>query len=135
MNIGRIDVAGEQRESRRAFFTLEDNFCASIAFPGNDVKPVPVTVLSISEGGISILGTRCKLPAIHVGDRLLLIDIHTPEPLGIINQVKVAVKYMVDDNRRARLSLGCEFLEIPGRNYRKIHDFVRKRMIKMGLTN
>ncbi|MCP5052679.1 MAG: hypothetical protein GY940_36260 [bacterium] len=126
------DIAQDQRDDWKAFFTLDDEVSASIAFPGIDVKPVPVTVLSISEDSIGILGTRCKLPSIHVGDRFSVRDIHAPPPLGTIDQVEVAVKEVVDDGSRVRFSLDCKFLEIRGLHYWKIQDYVKNRMTKMG---
>jgi hypothetical protein len=130
MSLGRINE--DKRDSNRAFFTLDERVSANLAVNGDDVTSIPVTVLSISSGGIGILGTRYKLPDIHPGDRLTLTDIRAPLPLGTIERAEVAVKYIVDYNKRIRLSYGCEFIEIPRPQCNRIREFVRNRLHRMG---
>jgi PilZ domain len=130
MTIGRLDE--DKRDSNRAFFTLDDSVSANLAVNGIENKSIPVTVLSISSGGIGFLGTRYKLPKIDPGDRLTLTDIQAPLPLGTIDRAEVAVKYIVDYNKRIRLSYGCEFIEIPNPQCNRIREFVRNRLHRMG---
>lgn len=125
----------EKRGSRRAFFTLDDEVFASLSIPGVGDKRVPVKLLSISTGGIGVLAVRCKIPELHVGDRLTLTNIRTPLPLGTIDHAEVSVKYIADDNRGFRLCLGCEFLDISPAYPTKISNYVRNRVISMGLDS
>jgi len=125
-------IIGYKEGRNRAFFTLDQKVSANLAVPGNENRPVPVTVLSISGGEIGFLGTRCKLPPIHPGDHLTLTDICAPQPLGNIDRAEVAVQYVIDYNQRPRLSYSCEFVEIPSPQSNRIKEFVKKRLRKMG---
>jgi c-di-GMP-binding flagellar brake protein YcgR len=121
----------DKRGSRRAFFTLDEDTFARISVPWENDKAFPVKLLSISCGGIGVVAIRCKIPELHVGDRLTLTDIKTP-PQGTIDRAEVSVKYIADDNLGFRLSMGCEFLDITPPESQKITNFVRNRFIRMG---
>ena len=125
----------EKRQSRRAFFTMEDGIATNLLLQSNggDLKPVPVTLLSISVGGMSVAVRRYRCPGIKEGDRLTFMDIAAPQPLGTIPLVEVVVKYVVSDHP-VRVALGCEFEGIPERYKEKIDFFVDERLKAMGLA-
>lgn len=132
------DTGIERREEKRAFFTLERGVSALITPSGNGSgsggKPVPVTLLSISSGGISFLGIRYKFPKLKPGDRLTISDVRAPQPLGTINWAEIEVKYVVDYDKHVRMAFGCAFTDIPEDCYQKILYFVNQWLIKMGVT-
>jgi len=137
MKIRMIEDTGvERREGKRAFFTLERGVSAMITPSGNGsgAKTVPVTLLSISSGGISFLGIRYKFPKLKPGDRLTISDIRGPQPLGTINWAEIEVKYVVDYDKHVRMAFGCAFTDIPEDCYQKILLFINQWLIKMGVT-
>jgi len=128
----------EKRNSRRAFFTLDDNISTNVFSSSNggsnDGKPFSVTLLSISVGGLSVTARRQKFSSVKPGDRLIFTDIQTPQPLGTIEKVEAVVKYVVADDHSIRMALGCEFDTIPELYKEKIDFFINERLIAMGLA-
>jgi c-di-GMP-binding flagellar brake protein YcgR len=128
----RGSIHEDNRKSKRAFFTLDEGVSAVLNIPGNG--RVPVILLSISSGGVGIVGTRYKLPPISVGDRLILTDIRGPLPLGRIERAEVMVRSVNDNDKRLRMSYGCEFIEIQQNHCTRIHSYVQSRFHKLGLN-
>ena len=129
----------EKRANRRAFFTLEDHIGTNILSnssngKSNQDRAVPVTLLSISVGGLSVTARRYNFPSIKAGDRLTFTEIQTPQPLGTIDRVEAVVKYVVSDETSIRMALGCEFEKIPDSFKEKIDEFVDGRLKSMGLA-
>ncbi|HLP62161.1 MAG TPA: PilZ domain-containing protein [Candidatus Deferrimicrobium sp.] len=118
----------EKRECARVFFTLEEDITATVSSHQNDIQSIPVTILSLSAGGVSFLGNRYKLPGIAEGEQLTLTALHFPQPLGTIDNIKVVIIYILDFQHNVRLSFGCEFIDIPGSLAEKIEEFVQFRL-------
>ncbi len=118
----------EKRECARIFFTLEEGVTATVSNHGTVVQSVPITILSLSSGGLSFLGNRYKLPGIAEGEQLTLTSVNFPQPLGTIDSIRMAVIYILDFHHNVRLSFGCEFQEIPGSLAEKIEEFVQFRL-------
>ncbi len=125
----------EKRESKRAFFTLENNITAEIQTQKEPLKTIPVTLLSISTGGISFISARQKISGVREGDRLIIRTIQTPEPLGYIDEVEAEVRYILDLEINIRVAFGCEFTKIPNSNEAKIKEYVEYRLREMGLED
>lgn len=125
----------EKRENKRAFFTLEDNISAAIQIQQDPQKKIPVTLLSISVGGLSFVTARQKFPGVRKGDRLIISEIQTPEPLGYIGEVEAEVRYILDLEINIRVAFGCEFTKISDSNVAKIKEYVEYRLRKMGLED
>lgn len=131
-----IKETANKRRSRRAFFTLDDNIGLYLTvkpeyeeldeFEASEIASG--TLLSISTGGVSITGSRYKIPFLKEGDRLILTSIQTPPPLGTINRLDVEIKYIVTDDFSVRIVLGCEFMEISSALSTRIEEFVSLRM-------
>ncbi|MCI0471635.1 MAG: PilZ domain-containing protein [Candidatus Aminicenantes bacterium] len=127
----------ERRESQRAFFTLEENIAARVLAeeePGQEKTPIPVTLLSISIGGLSFLTTRYKLRGCKVGDRLHVKYIQTPPPLDMIDEVEIEIKYIIDDEHGPRIVIGGEYTDILQLHRKRIFDYVNQRIAKLGLN-
>lgn len=125
----------EKRESKRAFFTLENNIAVTIETKREPVKVVPATLLSISAGGISFITARQKISGIREGDSLIITGIQTPEPLGHIDRVEAEIRYILDLEINIRVALGCEFTKISNTYVTKIKDYVEYRLREMGLED
>jgi c-di-GMP-binding flagellar brake protein YcgR len=123
----------EKRERARIFFTLEEGVTATVSSHGTDAQSIPITILSLSSGGLSFLGNRYKLPGITEGEQLTLSSINFPQPLGTIDNLRLAVIYILDFHHNVRLSFGCEFRDIPNSLAEKIEDFVQYRLKDVNL--
>lgn len=126
----------EKRERARIFFTLEEGVTATISSAsshGTDAQSIPITILSLSSGGLSFLGNRYKLPGITEGEQLMLTSVNFPQPLGTIENLRIVVIYILDFHHNVRLSFGCEFKEIPGSLAEKIEEFVQFRLKNVNL--
>ncbi len=118
----------DQRKSSRVFFTLEEGIAATISSLQDITQSIPVTILSISTGGLSLMVNRYKLPKVNDGDRLALTSIGTPPPMGPIDRVETMVKYVLDFKHCVRLALGCEFIQPPEFLVKKLEDYVQSRL-------
>lgn len=118
----------EKRERTRVFFTLDEDITATVSSHETAVQSIPVTVLSLSAGGLSFLGNRYKLPGIAEGEQLTLTALNFPQPLGTIDNIRVVIVYILDFQHNVRLSFGCEFVDIAGSLAEKIEEFVQSRL-------
>lgn len=125
----------EKRESKRAFFTLENNIALTVETKKEPVKIVPATLLSISTGGIGFITARQKISGIEEGDSLIITGIQTPEPLGHIDKVEVEIRYILDLEVNIRVAVGCEFTKISNTYVTKIMEYVEFRLREMGLED
>jgi len=124
----------ERREIQRAYFTLEENITARISMKEreNDTTPIQVKVLTISIGGISFLTTKYKLPICKVGEQLRVENLKMPLPLGIIDEMSVEIKYIMEEENH-RIVLGAEFIDILQLYRKRIYEYVRERLSTLGL--
>jgi c-di-GMP-binding flagellar brake protein YcgR len=118
----------EKRERARVFFTLEEGVTATVSSQGTVAQSIPITILSLSSGGLSFLGNRYKLPGIAEGEQLTLTAVNFPQPLGTVENLRIVVIYILDFHHNVRLSFGCEFQEVPGSLAEKIEEFVQFRL-------
>ncbi len=125
----------EKRESKRAFFTLEDNIRVTIQTHVESPVSLTVTLLSISAGGLSFFGPSPKLANIKKGDRLTVTDIKTPPPLGPIAAVEVEVKYIHNYEANLLILFGCVFTKASDALRNKIQNFVEYRLEILGLAD
>ncbi len=121
-------LSSERRQNSRVFFSLEDEIGAILAAHGDTKEEVPVTVLSLSPGGLSFMGNRYKLPGMHEGETLVFNTLTTPDPLGPIERIEAVVRYVLDIEHNVRISVGCEFVKVPRALEKKIEDYVSKRL-------
>jgi c-di-GMP-binding flagellar brake protein YcgR len=122
------DETEEKREYTRAYFTRKDSISATIQTHSESQVSLPVTILSISAGGLSFFCTREKvLTIIKEGDQLTVTDIQTPQPLGPIASLGVEVKYIQDYESNDRMGFGCNFTKISDALRNKIQSFIESR--------
>ena len=127
------EVLNEKRKYRRAYFSLEESTSADVFHVRNDSKPVHVQLLSIGAGGISFYGNQFKLPGVKEGDRLILKDIRAPFPLGIIENIEVEVKYILDEVNSVCTAYGCQFINLPDEPNRRIEIFIDEQFRRNGM--
>ena len=74
------------------------------------------------------MANRYNISEIKEGDHLTLSGIKTPLPLGPIDRIESEVKYILDFEHNARLSLGCEFIGAPNELVSRLDDYTRFRL-------
>lgn len=129
-----IETKIEKRQGKRVFFSLEEGISARVENFGDSDESefIPVTLLSISTGGISFTGNKYKLRGIKEGDRLTMREIQTPLPLGQVDRAEVVVKYVMNDDYSIRLIIGCKVTQMAGASSEEIHTFIKSRLSRVG---
>lgn len=123
------DEIEERRESKRIYFTQKENISATIQTHADSLVSLPVTLFSISAGGIGFFCPREKvLGIIKEGDQLTVTDIKTPQPVGPIASLGVEVKYVLDYEAEGRMGFGCNFNKVSDALRNKIQNFVESRL-------
>lgn len=126
--MSKNDEQTEKRTATRVFFSLEEGIEATIDSHGSTPNSIPVTVLSISSGGLSFMVNRYRLPEIKEGDPLILKDVLIPAPLGPIDRLEGEVRYILDFEHNLHLSLGCVFTGLPGELVSRLEEYVHYRL-------
>jgi hypothetical protein len=123
------DEREDRRETNRVYFTHKENIVATIQTHAESQVSLPITLLSVSFGGLSFLCPREKvLNIIKVGDPLTITDLKTPQPLGPIASFGVEVKYIRNYEGGDRIGIGCNFTKISDGLRNKIKNFVEYRI-------
>ena len=104
-----------------------------MTWPTSLAETTRVTLLSISIGGLSFLAARHQFPGIARGERLKITDIRTPHPLGLIDETEGEIKYIIDFDQPARITIGVEFTDILQLYRKKIFEFVNDRLSQLGI--
>jgi len=119
----------ERREANRIYFARKDNISATIQTHAESKISLPVSLISISAGGLGFFCPRDKvINIIKEGDQLTVTDIKTPQPLGPIASLGVEVKYILDYESEHRRGFGCNFNKISDALRNKIQNFVEYRL-------
>lgn len=100
----------ERRKYRRIFFRKEDAIAASLTFPGIQKEPVDADVMNLSEEGVCL--TYRKNPAIKIkkDDLLILSQLKGTTPELEFDELKIEVRWVVDDDFFEHEQIGCKIL-------------------------
>ncbi len=126
--MSKKDELTDKRAATRVFFSLEEGIEATIDSHGDTPNSIPVTLLSISSGGLSFMVNRYRLPEIKEGDAITLIDIRTPPPLGTVDRFQCVVRYILDFEHNLQVSLGCAFTHVPDELVSRVDEYVQYRL-------
>lgn len=126
--MNKNDELSEKRSASRVFFSLEEGIEATIDSHGDVPNSIPVTLLSLSCGGMSFMVNRYRVPEIKEGDALTLTAIRMPSPLGTIDFLEGKVKYILDFEHNLHLSLGCAFTGVPDELVSRMDEYVHYRL-------
>jgi len=127
-----IDLEEDTREVKRILFSREDDITAEAHFSKGLRRRATVFVVNISVQGVGLLIGRHRSRAVAAGDRMVLTGIATPEPLGVIREAVVEVKYVLADDALDYATLGCVFTEIEPAFQRGIKRFVDYMLNEVG---
>jgi len=126
--MSKKDEKSEKRASSRVFFSLEDGIEAIIDSYRDAPNSIPVTLMSLSPGGLSFMINRYLLPEIKEGDALVLRDIRIPAPLGTIDRLEGVIRYILDFEHNINISLGCVFTRIPDELAARLEEYIHYRL-------
>ena len=100
----------ERRKYRRVFFKKEDAITAWFTFPGIQEKPVEADVMNLSEEGICL--TYRKNPSIKIkkDDILILTQLKGITPELELDELKIEVRWVMDDDFFEHEQIGCKIL-------------------------
>ena len=127
-----IDLEEEKRETKRILFSREDEILADAHFSKGLRRRTSAYVVNISEEGVGLLLPRQKSKSVGAGDTIVLSNILTPEPIGVISGATVEVKYVLGDDKLDYATLGCEFTELLPIYRKSIRRFVEFMLNEMG---
>ena len=117
----------ERRKHKRAFFTLEDRIPITVIKRGLHAKTIAGTLLDVSEGGIGFMAKRHEISGLEVGNRLNVFCACLPSPACGIKDVEVEIKYIIDFDQFAQVSVGCRFVKISSETSESIGNLVESR--------
>jgi len=117
----------EKRKNKRFFFTLKKGVSVNLVKTGNASKKFSTTLLSLSEGGVSVALNRKSLEKIKEGDRFIFKSKIESEPLKSINGAEVQIKYIQDYHIYINVSCGCKFTKISDGKKQKIQKWIEMR--------
>ena len=117
----------ERRKFKRVFFNPEDQIAVTLTIPGDSSESFPATLLNVSEGGMGVVATRNKTPKITNGSQLVVREIILPDLDGVIKDVEIITRHVLDLSMYDHITFGCEFTSINENEREKIRDFVAIR--------
>jgi c-di-GMP-binding flagellar brake protein YcgR len=119
----------DRRESKRVFFTLEENIGVVLFPPDNPKKPFEVNLLSLSTGGISFAANKKQRKNIQEGDRLMISRIGLPAFKDAETGIEIEILYIMQYKDYDVSSVGCKFLGLTGLDKEKIEKYVEQRLV------
>lgn len=115
----------EKRASSRTYFNNGEKIAAAIS--GNGAGPFFVDVLNISAGGLQFSQKRQGALAVRPGDYLTLVGLNGLSELQGIAEVKMEVRWVIDQDFLNIVSAGCQFHGISSAHQEKIRRLVEAR--------
>ena len=115
----------ERRMHTRAFFTFQHNIPVTIST--RTASSIKGTILNISQGGLGFVVKRHEVPDLKIKDKITVDDLTLPEPVNQLKDVETQIKFIIDHDTYARISIGCQFLSIPDLLKQNIQELVNKK--------
>ena len=100
----------ERRKYRRVFFKKEDAITASFTFPGIQEEPVEAGVMNLSEEGVCLTYRKNSAIKIKKDDILILSQFKGITPELEFDELKIEVRWIMDDNFFVHEQIGCKIL-------------------------
>ena len=100
----------ERRKYRRVFFKKEDGIVASFTFPEIQGDPVEAGVMNLSEEGVCLTYRKNAAIKIKKDDILILSQLKGVTPELEFDELKIEVRWIMDDNFFEHEQIGCKIL-------------------------
>lgn len=115
----------EKRSSARTYFNNGEKIAAAINGTGNE--PFFVDILNLSAGGLQFSQKRKDATVVEPGDYLTLMALNGLADLKNIEEVRMEVRWVIDQDFLGVVSAGCKFADMPQRDQEKIKRLVEAR--------
>lgn len=115
----------EKRSSRRTYFDNGEKVAGAIN--GTGTEPFFVDILNISAGGLQFSQKRQGAYALQPGDHVTLVSLNGLTDLEGIQEVRMEVRWVIDQNFLGVISAGCQFHGISQSDQEKIDRLVAER--------
>ncbi len=115
----------EKRSSPRTFFNNGEKIAAAIN--GSGGEPFFVDILNISSGGLQLSQKRNGGRVLQPGDHLTLMGLNGLAELQDVEEVRMEVRWVIDQNFLDIVSAGCQFQDMSRRDQQKIQRLVEAR--------
>jgi c-di-GMP-binding flagellar brake protein YcgR len=119
-----IDQKKERRRFHRLFFTMEDGIIATFAFSDLQKGLLTAHIINLSEGGLGLALSKHEEQRIWKGDYLVLSHVKGIKGLESLINVKVQVKWILEDQLLEFIGCGCQFLDVPQSTQEKIRMII-----------
>ena len=115
-----------RRKYPRAHFTIQDKVFAVFELPGPANVSMSTYILSLSEGGISLIGSQDAMAGLKTGDKLTLVKVLEPEELQILRNIRLQVRHTISELDMEHTLSGCCFLNATKEQKTVVATFVDK---------
>ena len=115
----------EKRSSARTFFNNGEKIAGAIN--GHGGEPFFVDILNISSGGLQLSQKRNGAISLQPGDHVTLMALNGLAELQDVKEVRMEVRWVIDQDFLDLISVGCKFHGISRRDQERIQLLVEKR--------
>ncbi len=118
----------DKRRDPRAFFALEEGIPILVRSRQDGAAAVRASLLSLSRSGMSFCVPRERLNDLRDGAELEIEPLELPGFTGSLPGLAAEVRYVLDFDVFARLSIGCEFSDLDSDTAAAIARYVNDRL-------
>jgi hypothetical protein len=119
-----IDPKKDRRRFHRLIFTMEDDITATFAFSDLQKGLLTAHIINLSEGGLGLALSKHEVERIWKGDYLILSHIKGIKGLESLINVKLQIKWILDNQTLEFIGCGCQFFDLPQSTQEKIGMFI-----------
>lgn len=116
----------ERRRVKRFFFDDTDSIEASVATQGHNQTNFHARVLNLSQDGIFITVAPLNIPpdGFNAGTQLILRKITGTEPAVYIDDIRMEVRWLLQNQHLDHVGLGCKFLQMSEDTGKQLNRFM-----------
>jgi c-di-GMP-binding flagellar brake protein YcgR len=104
----------ERRRHKRIYFSQKEYIFAALKISEDDPEQIRARVLNLSEGGLFISAdtSQAALMGLNEGDQLTITEITGTDPEMRIDEIKMEIRWLVQNKFLSHVGFGCEFIEV-----------------------
>jgi len=118
----------DRRKFKRILFSAEEEVTGVVSPSGVDDEAMEYKIADLSSGGLRFLIQKIDWGEIKSGDTLLLQTINGKSQLDFVSDLRLEVKWIMDDPRLVHAMIGCEYSDISDSDREKIEQFVQSEL-------
>ncbi len=117
----------EQRESRRHYFTADENIVGVFYIKELDTR-VTLKIANICNGGIYFSSKRDTSIEHLKNTPIYLEEIKGHSALNFTDNIKLIIRWVLDKEILQHVGFGCQFINLPEHIFKQIDDFVESEV-------